>query len=133
MTGEASCRTELNIPENQLDLLKALVKTGKPVVLVLMNGRPLTLQWENEHVHAILETWFAGTESGNAIANVLFGNYNPSGKLTTTFPFNVGQIPIYYTHKNTGRPFDGKSLEKYKSRYLDAPNDPLYPFGYGLS
>ena len=133
MTGEAACRTDLNIPENQRDLLKALVKTGKPVVLVLMNGRPLTLQWENEHVNAILETWFAGTEAGNAIADVLFGNYNPSGKLTATFPLNVGQIPIYYNHKNTGRPYDGKGLDKYKSRYIDAPNDPLYPFGFGLS
>jgi len=133
MTGEAACRTDLNIPENQRDLLKALVKTGKPVVLVLMNGRPLALQWENEHVNAILETWFAGTETGNAIAEVLLGNYNPAGKLTQTFPLNVGQVPVYYNHKNTGRPFDGKSLEKYKSRYIDAPNDPLYPFGYGLS
>jgi len=133
MTGEAACRTDLNIPENQRDLLKALVKTGKPVVLVLMNGRPLTLQWENEHVNAILETWYAGTEAGNAIADVLFGNYNPSGKLTATFPLNVGQIPIYYNHKNTGRPYDGKGLDKYKSRYIDAPNDPLYPFGFGLS
>jgi beta-glucosidase len=133
MTGEAACRTDLNIPDNQKDLLKALVKTGKPIVLVLMNGRPLTLKWENEHVNAILETWFAGSETGNAIANVLFGNYNPAGKLTQTFPVNVGQVPIYYAHKNTGRPFDGKSLEKYKSRYIDAPNDPLYPFGYGLS
>jgi len=133
MTGEAACRTDLNIPENQRDLLKALVKTGKPVVLVLMNGRPLTLPWENEHVNAILETWFAGTEAGNAIADVLFGNYNPSGKLTATFPLNVGQIPIYYNHKNTGRPYDGKGLDKYKSRYIDSPNDPLYPFGFGLS
>jgi beta-glucosidase len=133
MTGEASSRTDLNIPENQRELLKALVKTGKPVVLVLMNGRPLTLQWENEHVNAILETWFAGTEAGNAIADVLFGNYNPAGKLTATFPLSVGQIPIYYNHKNTGRPYDGKSFDKYKSRYIDAPNDPLFPFGFGLS
>lgn len=133
MTGEAACRTNLDIPEPQKELLKVLVKTGKPVVLVLMNGRPLTLQWENDHVAAILETWFAGTETGNAIANVLFGNYNPAGKLSQTFPLNVGQIPVYYNHKNTGRPFDGITIEKYKSRYIDAPNDPLFPFGYGLS
>jgi beta-glucosidase len=133
MTGEAASKTDLNIPDNQKDLLKALVKTGKPVVLVLMNGRPLTLAWEKEHVNAILETWFAGTEAGNAIANVLFGNYNPAGKLSMTFPVNVGQIPIYYNHKNTGRPYNGKSLEKYKSRYIDAPNEPLFPFGFGLS
>jgi beta-glucosidase len=98
-----------------------------------MNGRPLALTKEKEGVNAILETWFAGTEAGNAIADVLFGDYNPSGKLTMSFPRNVGQIPIYYNHKNTGRPYDGKSMDKYKSRYLDAPNDPLYPFGYGLS
>ena len=133
MTGEASSRSEIGIPENQLTLLKALVNTGKPIVLVLMNGRPLTIEWESKHVTAIVETWFAGTEAGNAIADVLFGDYNPSGKLTTTFPDNVGQIPIYYNHKNTGRPFTGDQLDKYKSRYLDAPNDPLYHFGYGLS
>jgi len=102
-------------------------------VLVLMNGRPLTLTWENEHCSAILETWFAGTEAGNAIAHVLFGDYNPAGKLTATFPRNTGQIPIYYNHKNTGRPFDGNPGNKYRSRYLDVPNEPLYPFGYGLS
>ena len=133
MTGEASSRSDIGLPENQLTLLKALVSTGKPVVLLLMNGRPLTLEWESKNAAAILETWFAGTEAGNAITNVLFGDYNPSGKLTTTFPYSVGQIPIYYNHKNTGRPFAGDQLDKYKSRYLDAPNDPLYPFGFGLS
>lgn len=133
MTGEGTSRGNIGIPENQKDLLKALVKTGKPIVLVLMNGRPLTLQWENEHIPAILETWFGGIEAGNAIADVLFGKYNPAGKLTQCFPLTVGQIPVYYNHKNTGRPFDDISLDKYKSRYFDIPNAPLYTFGYGLS
>jgi beta-glucosidase len=133
MSGEAASRSDISLPECQRDLLKALVDTGKPVVLVLMNGRPLTLAWESEHCSAILETWFGGTEAGNAIADVLFGNCNPSGKLTATFPRDVGQIPIYYNHKNTGRPYDWNKLQKYVSRYLDVPNDPLYPFGYGLS
>jgi beta-glucosidase len=133
MTGEAASRSNIDLPANQEDLLRALVKTGKPIVLVLMNGRPLTLPWENEHVPAILEAWFGGTEAGNAVADVLFGDYDPSGKLSISFPRSVGQIPIYYNHKNTGRPYDGKSLDKYKSRYLDVANDPLYPFGYGLS
>ena len=131
MSGEAASRTSLDLPDPQKALLKALKETGKPVVLVLMNGRPLTLQWEHDHLDAILETWYAGTRAGNAIANVLFGNANPSGKLTMTFPRNVGQIPIYYNHKNTGRPFNDK--EKYTSKYLDASNEPLYPFGHGLS
>jgi beta-glucosidase len=133
MSGEAASRTEIGLPECQKDLLRALVATGKPVVLVLMNGRPLTLGWEADNCGAILETWFGGSEAGNAIADVLFGNYNPSGKLTATFPRAVGQIPIYYNHKNTGRPYKGDPRSKYVSRYLDAPNDPLYPFGYGLS
>jgi beta-glucosidase len=133
MSGEAASRSDIGLPANQEALLQALVKTGKPVILVLMNGRPLTLGWENEHVAAILEAWHGGTEAGNAVAAVLFGDYDPSGKLTMSFPRNVGQIPIYYNHKNTGRPYDGKSQEKYKSRYLDVPNTPLYPFGYGLS
>jgi beta-glucosidase len=133
MSGEAASRSEIGLPESQEELLRALVKTGKPLVLVLMNGRPLTLAWEAEHCGAILETWFGGTEAGNAIADVLFGNYNPSGKLTATFPRNVGQIPIYYNHKNTGRPYKGDPIYRYVSRYLDVLNDPLYPFGYGLS
>lgn len=133
MTGEAASRSDLGLPENQKDLLRTLVATGKPVVLVLMNGRPLTLGWESEHCGAILETWFGGTEAGNAVADVLFGDYNPSGKLTATFPRSVGQIPIYYNHKNTGRPYKGDPAFKYASRYLDVPNDPLYAFGYGLS
>ena len=131
MTGEAASRSDISIPESQKELLKAIYATGKPVVLVLMNGRPLTLEWEDANIPAILETWFLGTEAGNAIASVLFGEYNPSGKLTMTFPRNTGQIPIYYNHKNTGRPLDPNN--KYTSKYLDISNEPLYPFGFGLS
>lgn len=134
MSGEASSRTDIEIPETQKDLLKALVKTGKPVVLVLFTGRPLALKWEQENVPAILNVWFGGSEAGSAIADVLFGDVNPSGKLTTTFPQNVGQVPIYYAHKNTGRPLpEGKWFQKFRSNYLDVSNDPLYPFGFGLS
>jgi beta-glucosidase len=130
-SGEAASMTNISIQKSQQDLLIALLKTGKPVVLILVNGRPMILKWENENVNAILETWALGTESGNAIADVLFGNYNPSGKLSATFPENVGQIPLYYNHKNTGRPIDPKN--KFTSKYIDSPNDPVYPFGYGLS
>ena len=130
-SGEAASRAEIDIPEPQKSLLARLVETGKPVVLVLVNGRPLTLTWENEHVPAIVETWAAGIEAGNAIADVLFGDYNPSGRLTMSFPRSTGQIPVYYNHKNTGRPFDEKN--KFTSKYIDIPNEPLYPFGYGLS
>lgn len=133
MTGESSSMTHIGLQQSQENLLKALVKTGKPVVLVLMNGRPMTLTWEDEHVPAILDTWFGGTEAGNAVADVLFGDYNPSGKITASFPRNVGQIPIYYNHLNTGRPYHPGDSPKFKSDYLDAPNTPLYPFGYGLS
>ena len=133
MTGEASSRSEISLPQSQTNLLRALVKTGKPLVLVVMSGRPLTLSWENENATSILEAWFPGHEAGNAIADVLFGNYNPSGKTTISFPRNVGQIPVYYNHKNTGRPQPGGDWQKFYSNYLDAPNDPLYPFGYGLS
>ena len=133
MSGEAAARADIGLPGQQLALLKALKATGKPLVLVLMNGRPLALPWENQHADAILETWFAGTQAGNAIADVLLGDYNPSGKITATFPVAVGQEPIYYNHKNTGRPYASVKLDKYKSRYLDVPNEPLYPFGYGLS
>ena len=133
MSGEAASRSDIGLPASQVLLLKALMKTGKPLVLVLMNGRPLTLDWESNNVPAILETWFAGTEAGNSIANVLFGEYNPSAKLTMSFPHNAGQIPVYYNHKNTGRPYDNVSGDKYKSRYLDVSNEPLFPFGYGLS
>ena len=134
MTGEAASRTSLELPGNQQELLIALRKLGKPIVLVLMNGRPLSIEWADENVHAILETWFAGTEGGHAIADVLFGDYNPSGKLPVTFPRNVGQVPIYYNMKNTGRPYSPNDAEQnYRSRYQDSPNSPLYPFGYGLS
>jgi beta-glucosidase len=135
MSGEAASRTSLELPGTQQDLLEELRKLGRPVVLVLMNGRPLSVGWADENVHAILETWFAGTEGGHAIADVLFGDYNPSGKLPVTFPRNVGQVPIYYNLKNTGRPYGvgAESEQKYRSRYLDIPNTPLYPFGYGLS
>lgn len=131
MSGEAASRSDIGLPENQLTLLKEIHATGKPVILILMNGRPLTLSWEDEHINAILETWFSGTETGNAIADVIFGDRSPSGKLTTTFPRSVGQIPLYYNMKNTGRPFDANS--KYTSKYLDMDNSALYPFGYGLS
>ncbi len=133
MSGESSSRSDITIPESQENLLKALVMTGKPVVLVLFNGRPLILKWEDRHVAAILDTWFGGTEAGNAIADVLFGDYNPSGKLSMTFPLSIGQIPIYYNAKNTGRPYMNDGNSKFKSDYLDISNDPLYPFGYGLS
>lgn len=134
MSGEASSRTDIGIPDVQKVLLKELLKTGKPVVLVLFTGRPLTLTWENENVPAILNVWFGGTEAAHAIGDVLFGDVNPSGKLVATFPQNVGQIPLFYNHKNTGRPLgEGKWFEKFRSNYLDVSNDPLYPFGYGLS
>lgn len=134
MSGEASSRTIIEIPETQKELLKALLKTGKPVVLVLFTGRPLVLKWEQENVPAILNVWFGGSEAGDAIADVLFGDVNPSGKLTTTFPQSVGQLPMYYAEKNTGRPLpEGKWFQKFRSNYLDVSNDPVYPFGYGLS
>ncbi|MEP7336573.1 MAG: beta-glucosidase BglX [Acidobacteriota bacterium] len=131
MSGEASSRSSLDLPGRQLDLIKAIAATGKPYAVVLMNGRPLTINWLAENAPAILETWFAGTQGGNAIADVLFGDVNPGGKLPVTFPRTVGQVPIYYNYKNTGRPPD--AANKYSSKYLDAPWTPLYPFGYGLS
>lgn len=134
MSGESSSRSDIEIPQAQQDLLMALLKTGKPVVLVLFTGRPLALKWEQENVPAILNVWFGGSEAGSAIADVLFGDVNPSGKLSTTFPQNIGQVPIFYNHKSTGRPLaDGKWFQKFRSNYLDVSNDPLYPFGYGLS
>lgn len=134
MSGEASSRSDINLPENQKELLEALLATGKPVVMVLFTGRPLTISWEKANVPAILNVWFAGTEAGNAIADVLLGKVNPSGKLSATFPQNVGQIPIYYNHKNTGRPLaEGTWFSKFRSNYLDVPNEPLFPFGFGLS
>lgn len=134
MSGEAASRTNLDLPGNQKELLKEIKKLGKPIVLVLMNGRPLTLEWEDANMDAILEAWYPGTMGGYAIADLIFGDANPSGKLTMTFPRNVGQIPIYYNVKNTGRPYELKGPEqRYRSRYLDVSNSPLYPFGYGLS
>jgi len=133
MSGESANRSEITLPESQKKLVRALAETGKPLVLVMMSGRPLALVEENELADAILQTWHPGVEAGNAIADVLFGDYNPSGKLTMTFPRNVGQIPIYYAHRNTGRPQEGDTFEKFKTNYLDSPNSPLFPFGYGLS
>ncbi len=133
MTGEAASRTDISIPQPQRDLIAALKRTGKPLVLVTMSGRPITIEGEYAAADAILHVWHAGHEAGNAIADVLFGNYNPSGKLTMTFPRNVGQVPIYYNAKNTGRPNGGDEFGKFRSNYLDAPNSPLFPFGYGLS
>ncbi len=134
MTGEAASRSDISIPESQQKLIEALAKTGKPLVLVIMAGRPLVLNMENKLATSIVYAWFQGHEAGNAIADVLFGNYNPSGKLTMTFPQNVGQIPIYYNHKNTGRPQPvGQPTQKFRSNYLDVSNEPLFPFGYGLS
>ncbi|HEV7333770.1 MAG TPA: beta-glucosidase BglX [Flavisolibacter sp.] len=134
MSGEAASRTDISLPASQKRLLDALTKTGKPVVLVLMSGRPLTISEEVAQSTAVLQAWFGGHETGNAVADVLFGAYNPSGKLTMTFPRNVGQIPIYYNHKRTGRPQpEGAPTQKFRSNYLDAPNSPLFPFGYGLS
>ncbi|RYE58384.1 MAG: beta-glucosidase BglX [Sphingobacteriales bacterium] len=133
-SGESSSVTSIELPQTQKNLLKELAKTGKPIVLVLFTGRPLALKWEEENIPAILNVWFPGSEAGNAIADVLFGSVNPSGKLSTTFPQNIGQIPLYYAHKNTGRPLpDGEWFKKFRSNYLDVSNDPLYPFGYGLS
>ena len=134
MSGESSSRSDIGIPDTQRRLLEALLQTGKPVVLTLFAGRPMTLDWEQEHVPAILNVWFGGSEAAYAIGDVLFGDVNPSGKLSMTFPRNVGQIPLYYNHKNTGRPLgQGEWFTKFRSNYLDVPNDPLYAFGYGLS
>ncbi|KAF0863348.1 beta-glucosidase BglX [Pseudomonas sp. LD120] len=133
MSHESSSRTDLLIPTSQRELIKALKATGKPLVLVLMNGRPLSLLEENQQADAILETWFSGTEGGNAIADVLFGDYNPSGKLPITFPRTVGQIPTYYNHLTIGRPFTPGKPGNYTSQYFDDTTGPLYPFGYGLS
>ncbi|MCA1556242.1 MAG: glycoside hydrolase family 3 C-terminal domain-containing protein, partial [Acidobacteria bacterium] len=130
MSGEAASRTSLDLPGRQLELVQAIHATGKPYVVVLMNGRPLTINWLAENSPAILETWFAGTQAGHAIADVLFGDVNPGGKLPVSFPRAVGQLPLYYNHKRTGRP---PTDQKYTSKYLDVPWTPLYPFGYGLS
>jgi beta-glucosidase len=131
MSGEASSRSSIDLPGRQRELAEAVMATGKPVVLVLMNGRPLALPWAVEKVPSILETWFLGVQTGNAVADVLFGDYNPSGRLPVTFPRAVGQVPLYYNHKNTGRP--SVDTSKFTSKYLDLPSTPLFPFGYGLS
>lgn len=134
MSGESSSRTDISIPDIQKKLIKALVETGKPVALVLMSGRPLTIPEEFDLPVSILQVWHPGVEAGNAIADVVFGDYNPSGKLTATWPVNVGQIPIYHSTKVTGRPApESGEFQKFRSNYLDAPNAPLLPFGYGLS
>ncbi|MCQ4035037.1 beta-glucosidase BglX [Kaistella montana] len=138
MSGESSSRTEIDIPQSQIDLLKELKKTGKPIVVVLFTGRPLALTNMKDLPDAILNVWFAGSEAGNAISDVLFGKVNPSGKLPVTFPRSLGQVPIYYNHKNTGRPLGADQTEKcvyerFRSNYMDECNTPLYPFGFGLS
>ena len=133
MSGESSSRTNLEMPDAQRDLLEALLATGKPVVLVHFSGRPTVLTWESENVPAILNVWFGGSEAADAIADVVFGDYAPSGKLTTSFPRNVGQVPIFYNEFNTGRPLTGGWFTKFQTGYLDSPNTPLYPFGFGLS
>lgn len=134
MSGESSSRTNLEMPDAQRDLLTALKKTGKPIVLVYFAGRSTVMTWEQENFPAILNVWFGGSEAADAICDIVFGDVSPSGKLTTTFPKNVGQIPLYYNHLNTGRPLEaGKWFSKFRSNYLDIDNDPLYPFGYGLS
>ena len=131
MSGEAHCRSDIGLPGVQPELIKEIYKTGKPVAMVLMNGRPLAIPWEAENIPAILETWQPGTEAGHSISDVLFGDYNPSGKLVATFPRATGQIPIYYNHKNTGRP--ATNDRRFNSKYIDLPIEPLFPFGFGLS
>jgi beta-glucosidase len=131
MVGEAASHASLDLPGRQMDLVKAIQATGKPTVVVLVNGRPMTFGWAAENVPSILEAWMAGTQSGNAIADVLFGDVNPGGKLPVTFPRTVGQVPIYYSHMNTGRPPEANN--RYTSKYFDVPWTPQFPFGYGLS
>ena len=133
MTGESASRSDISLPWSQKKLLQELAKTGKPLVVVNMSGRPMTIAGEVELADAFLQMWHAGVETGNALADVLFGDYNPSGKLTATFPRNVGQVPIYYSIRNTGRPQGGDTFQKFRSNYLDVQNTPLFPFGYGLS
>ena len=133
-SGESSSRTELELPATQRRLMEALLATGKPVVMLNFSGRPTVMSWEAENVPAILNVWFGGSEAADAIADVVFGDVNPSGRLTATMPRSIGQVPIYYNHLNTGRPLaaDAKGFVKFRSNYLDVPNTPLYPFGYGL-
>lgn len=133
-SGESSSRTDITLPDTQMALLKALLATGKPVVMLNFSGRPTIMSWESENVPAILNVWFGGSEAADAIADVVFGDVAPSGKLTMSMPRNMGQIPLYYNHLNTGRPKDQDvNFEKFRSGYIDSPNSPLYPFGYGLS
>lgn len=134
-SGESSSKTDLTLPATQRRLLESLLATGKPVVMLNFSGRPTVMEWESKSVPAILNVWFGGSEAADAIADVVFGDVNPSGKLTMSMPVNVGQIPVYYNHMNTGRPKDSNNpaYQKYRSNYIDAPNEPLYPFGYGLS
>jgi beta-glucosidase len=131
LSGEASSRSDISLPGQQLALVQAIAATGRPYVVVLMNGRPLTLGWLADNAPALIESWFPGTEGGNAVADVLFGKVNPAGKLPMSFPRNVGQIPMSYNELPTGRPADPNN--KYTSKYLDVPNTPQFPFGYGLS
>lgn len=134
MSGEAGSRADIRLPQAQLDFIKKVKEHNKPTVAVLFNGRPLDLHGIIDHVDAVLEAWFPGTEGGNAVADLLYGDENPSGKLTMSFPYSVGQIPVYYNHINTGRPMtEANAHERYVSKYLDIPNEPLFPFGYGLS
>lgn len=133
MSGEAASRQSITVPDAQMQLAEAVAETGKPVIVVLTNGRPLLVEWFMEHTDALVETWFLGSEAGRAIADVLVGDYNPSGRLTITFPRHQGQIPIYYNHLNTGRPFKDGMQEKFLSRYIDGMNAPRFTFGYGLS
>ncbi len=134
LSGESSCRTDLTLPDAQCDLLKALVASGKPIVLLHFSGRPTVLTWEQENIPAIMQVWHPGSEGGAAICDLLFGDYSPSARLTTSFPQNVGQEPLYYNHRKTSRPQDpGRWFEKFRSAYIDCSNEPLYPFGYGLS
>jgi beta-glucosidase len=138
MNGEGASRADISLPGAQEELIKAIAKTGKPIVVTLVNGRPLTLEWLDQNIPAIVETWTLGSQAGHAVADVLFGDFNPSGKLPVSFPRHIGQIPLYYNHKNTGRPYHGKYDEspnsrQYVSKYRDIKNTPLYPFGFGLS
>ncbi|MBK9932130.1 MAG: beta-glucosidase BglX [Saprospiraceae bacterium] len=133
MTGEAASMADIGLQASQRKLLEALKKTGKPIVMILYNGRPMTIDWESKNMDAILDVWFGGTEGANAVADVLFGDQSPQGRLTTSFPVHVGQIPVYHAMLNTGRPYHGEAFSKFKSNYLDIPNEPLYPFGYGLT
>ena len=133
MSGECSSRSQLTILDAQKDLLEALIATGKPIVLLNFSGRTTVMNWEKENIPTILNVWFGGSEAADAICDVIFGDVTPSGHLSASMPRNEGQIPVYYNHLNTGRPLQGKTFQKFQSNYLDVPNDPLYPFGYGLS